>query len=156
MSEMPSEMNDISFDKPLLSGMELLDLIPQRPPIVMVDRFFGINEEGSYTGLKVESSNLFCSEGRLDECGLTEHIAQSAAVRIGYLYTCKGEAVPVGFIGSVNKMSYYTLPEVGDDLHTCIRVEQEIFDITLISATVRVNGVIIAEGQLKIFLKKDA
>ena len=52
-------MAAISFDTPLLSGDELLDLIPQRAPIVMVDRFFGMDDNGSYTGLKVEDSNLF-------------------------------------------------------------------------------------------------
>lgn len=149
-------MAAISFDTPLLSGDELLDLIPQRAPIVMVDRFFGMDDNGSYTGLKVEDSNLFCQGGQLDECGITEHIAQSAAVRVGYLYRCAGEKIPVGFIGSVNKMNFYALPQVGDELHTTIRVEQEIFDITLISATVQVNGTTVADGQLKIFLKKDA
>ena len=149
-------MAAISFDTPLLAGDELLELIPQRQPIVMVDRFFGMDENGSYTGLKVEASNLFCRDGQLDECGITEHIAQSAAVRVGYLHKNAGEEVPVGFIGSVDKMNYRTLPQVGDELRTTIRVEQEIFDITLISATVQVNGNPIAEGQLKIFLKKDA
>lgn len=149
-------MTTISFDAPLLSGDALLELIPQRPPIVMVDRFYGMDEQASYTGLKIESSNLFCLEGRLDECGLTEHIAQSAAVRVGYLHRCKGETAPVGFIGSVDKMIYHALPAVGEELHTTIRVLQEIFDITLISATVQVNGNPVAEGQLKIFLKKDA
>ena len=50
-------MAAISFDTPLLAGDELLELIPQRPPIVMVDRFFGMDQNGSYTGLKVEASN---------------------------------------------------------------------------------------------------
>ncbi len=145
-----------SFNTPLLAGDELLELIPQRPPIVMVDRFFGMDDAGSYTGLKVEASNLFCQDGQLDECGITEHIAQSAAVRVGYIYKNAGEKIPVGFIGSVNKMNYYALPQVGDELQTTIRVEQEIFDITLISAVVQVNGNTVAEGQLKIFLKKDA
>ena len=77
-------------------------------------------------------------------------------MRVGYLYKNAGEEVPVGFIGSVDKMNYQTLPQVGDELRTTIRVEQEIFDITLISATVQVNGNPVAEGQLKIFLKKDA
>lgn len=149
-------MAAISFDTPLLTGDELLELIPQRSPIVMVDRFFGMDENGSYTGLKVEASNLFCQDGQLDECGITEHIAQSAAVRVGYLYKCAGEEIPVGFIGSVNKMNFYALPQIEEELQTTIRVEQEIFDITLISATVQVNGNTVAEGQLKIFLKKDA
>lgn len=149
-------MNIPPFDTPLLTGNELLALIPQRPPMVLVDRFYGMNEQGSYTGLRIEASCLFCTDGQMDECGVTEHIAQSAAVRVGYLYRSRGEAIPVGFIGSVNKMTWHALPAVGDELHTTIRVEQEIFDITLISATVEANGRLIAEGQLKIFLKKDA
>lgn len=149
-------MEATPFDIPLLSGDELLELIPQRSPIVMVDRFFGMDENGSYTGLTVEASNLFCRDGLLDECGIMEHIAQSAAVRVGYIYQSAGEKIPIGFIGSANKMTFYALPQVGDVLQTTIRVEQEIFDITLISATVQVNGITIAEGQLKIFLKKDA
>lgn len=149
-------MNIPPFDTPLLTGNELLALIPQRPPMVLVDRFYGMNEQGSYTGLRIEASCLFCTDGQMDECGVTEHIAQSAAVRVGYLYKSRGEAIPVGFIGSVNKMTWHALPVVGDELRTTIRVEQEIFDITLISATVEVNGRLIAEGQLKIFLKKDA
>lgn len=149
-------MAEIFFDTPLLEGDELLELIPQRQPVVMVDRFFGMDETGSYTGLTVEASNLFCCDGVLDECGVTEHIAQSAAVRVGYLYRCKGEPVPVGFIGSVNKMTYHTLPAVGEELHTVIKVEQEIFDITLISARVEAGGRLIAEGQLKIYLKQEA
>lgn len=149
-------MNIPPFDTPLLTGNELLALIPQRPPMVLVDRFYGMNEQGSYTGLLIEASCLFCTDGQMDECGVTEHIAQSAAVRVGYLYRSRGEAIPVGFIGSVNKMTWHALPAVGDELHTTIRVEQEIFDITLISATVEANGRLIAEGQLKIFLKKDA
>ena len=49
-------MASISFDTPLLSGDGLLDLIPQRAPIVMVDRFFGMDDYGSYTGLEVEAN----------------------------------------------------------------------------------------------------
>lgn len=149
-------MNNSPFQTPILSSDELLTLIPQRSPIVMVNRFYGIDEEASYTGLKVEATNLFCrADGRLDECGVTEHIAQSAAARVGYLCIQKGEPVPLGFIGSVNKMTYHALPQVGDELYTTIRVKQEIFDITLISATVRVKDTLIAEGELKIVLKKD-
>lgn len=148
-------MKQIDWDKPLMEGDEIVSLIPQRDPIVLVDRFYGMDEEGSYTALKVRPFTLFCPDGKLDECGLTEHIAQSAAVRVGYLYRNRGEKIPTGFIGSVDKMNYYALPETGDELHTCIRVEQEVFDITLISAEVWVGEKRIADGRLKIFLKKE-
>ncbi|MDL2256495.1 hydroxymyristoyl-ACP dehydratase [Parabacteroides sp. OttesenSCG-928-G06] len=141
--------------QPLLAGEEILALIPQRAPIVMVDRFYGIDAEGSYTGLQIEASNMFCNEGLFDECGITEHIAQSAAARIGYIYIQKGEAVPIGFIGSIDKMHYHVKAKEGDLLQTTIRIEQEVFDITMISAQVHVAEELIAEGQMKIFLKHE-
>ena len=37
----------------IIQGEGMLNLIPQRPPIVMVDSFFGIEENHSYSGLTV-------------------------------------------------------------------------------------------------------
>lgn len=95
----------------VIQGEGILNLIPQRPPIVMVDSFFGFEENRSYSGLTVTTDNLFCEAGRLQEPGIIEHIAQSAAARIGFIYTRQGEKVPLGFIGSVDKLKIYNLPE---------------------------------------------
>lgn len=38
---------------PIISGEGILNLIPQRPPIVMVDSFCGIEDNCSYSGLTV-------------------------------------------------------------------------------------------------------
>ena len=46
-------------------GDELFRLIPQRPPIVMIDRFYGIEENTSWSGLTVTPDNLFCRDGVL-------------------------------------------------------------------------------------------
>ena len=75
----------------VIQGEGILNLIPQRPPIVMVDSFFGFEENRSYSGLTVTTDNLFCEAGRLQEPGIIEHIAQSAAARIGFIYTRQGE-----------------------------------------------------------------
>ena len=88
----------------IIQGEGILNLIPQRPPIVMVDSFFGIEENHSYSGLTVTADNIFCETRKLQEAGIIEHIAQSAAARIGFLYTRQGEKVPLGFIGSGGKL----------------------------------------------------
>ena len=135
-------------------GEGILGLIPQRPPIVMVDSFFGIEENCSYSGLTVTPDNIFCEAGKLQEPGIIEHIAQSAAARIGFIYTRQGAQVPLGFIGSVDKLRIYDLPEVGMKLFTEITVVQEVFDITLIAAQVKADEKLIAECRMKIFIKK--
>ena len=42
----------------IIQGEGILNLIPQRPPIVMVDSFFGIEKNHSYSGLTVTADNL--------------------------------------------------------------------------------------------------
>ncbi|MCR1997835.1 hypothetical protein [Bacteroides acidifaciens] len=138
----------------IIHGEGILGLIPQRPPIVMVDSFFGIEENCSYSGLTVTPDNIFCEAGKLQEPGIIEHIAQSAAARIGFIYTRQGAQVPLGFIGSVDKLRIYDLPEVGMKLFTEITVVQEVFDITLIAAQVKADEKLIAECRMKIFIKK--
>lgn len=139
----------------IIHGEGILGLIPQRPPIVMVDSFFGIEENCSYSGLTVTSDNIFCEAGKLQEPGIIEHIAQSAAARIGFIYTRQGAQVPLGFIGSVDKLKIYNLPEVGMKLFTEITVVQEVFDITLIAAQVKAGEELTAECRMKIFIKKE-
>ena len=139
----------------IIHGEGILGLIPQRPPIVMVDSFFGIEENCSYSGLTVTPDNIFCEAGKLQEPGIIEHIAQSAAARIGFIYTLQGAQVPLGFICSVDKLRIYDLPEVGMKLFTEITVVQEVFDITLIAAQVKAYEKLIAECRIKIFIKKE-
>ena len=139
----------------ICQGEELFRLIPQRPPMVMIDRFYGIEENTSWSGLTVTTDNLFCRDGVLQETGIIEHIAQSAAARVGYIYMLRKEPVPLGFIGSVDKLKIYNLPEAGMKLFTEITVVQEVFDITLISAQVKTEEELIAECKMKIFIKKE-
>lgn len=56
----------------IIQGEGILNLIPQRPPIVMVDSFFGIEENHSYSGLTVTADNIFCETGKLQEAGIIE------------------------------------------------------------------------------------
>lgn len=139
----------------LYKGEEIFKLIPQRPPMVMVDCFCGMEKDISYSGLTVSAGNLFCRDGALQETGMIEHIAQSAAARIGYIYKLRQEPVPLGFIGSVEKMKINRLPSVGAELQTSITIVQEVFDITLITAQVKENDELLAECRMKIYLKKE-
>ncbi|WP_321436265.1 hydroxymyristoyl-ACP dehydratase [uncultured Bacteroides sp.] len=136
-------------------GAEIYALIPQRPPIVMVDKFYGITGNSSYSGLTVTPDNIFCQNGKLQETGIVEFVAQSAAARIGYINSQKKELVLLGFIGSVDKMKIYYLPPIDAELFAEITVIQEVADITLIEACVKVTDCVVATCRMKIFLKKD-
>lgn len=131
-----------------------LELIPQRPPMVLVDRFEGIDAEGvSTTGYTVEPAGLFVAGGRMSECGIIEHMAQSAAARIGWCCRAEGRPVPVGFIGAVSRLELHDLPRTGVHLRTHLRIVQEIGPLSLAEVRTEADGRPLAEGNLKIYLQ---
>jgi predicted hotdog family 3-hydroxylacyl-ACP dehydratase len=134
------------------NNVDILELIPQRMPIVMVDEFLGIEENMSRTCLTVSDGNIFVDNGEFSECGLIEHIAQSAAARVGYIFKSQNQTIPIGYIGAVNDFSLVENPKVGDTITTTIEVIQEVFNITLIKALCVVNGKEVASCKMKIFL----
>ena len=55
-----------------ISGADILSLVPQRPPMVMVDEFGGIAPDGrSWTALTVREDNVFFAGGSLAAPGIT-------------------------------------------------------------------------------------
>lgn len=142
-------------EKTLIAGAEILDYIPQREPVVLVDAFWGIDERGcARSGLTIGAQNLFVADGVLDECGIVEHIAQSAALRAGYLSRSRGERVRLGYIGAVNDLKIHFLPPVGSRLVTLTAVEQTVMNVTLLSARTECDGRPVAACRMKIYLEE--
>ena len=52
---------------------DILQLIPQRPPIVMVTAFDGFDGNTSLTTFAIQPDNLFVADGKLQESGVIEH-----------------------------------------------------------------------------------
>lgn len=127
----------------------ILNLIPQRSPIVMVDYFCGLQDKTSKSSFTVRADNIFVRNGFLSEMGLIEHIAQSAGARIGYLCILENQEVPIGFIGSVNDVQIHRLPEIGDQLQTTVTLLHKIGPIWLIQAETRANSSDSHEGTLQ-------
>ena len=154
--EDPLETNPLETNPLETNPLETnpLELIPQRPPMVLVDRFEGIDAEGvSTTGYTVEPAGLFVAGGRMSECGIIEHMAQSAAARIGWCCRAEGRPVPVGFIGAVSRLELHDLPRTGVHLRTRLRIVQEIGPLSLAEVRTEADGRPLAEGNLKIYLQ---
>ena len=131
--------------------IDVLELLPQRPPFVMVDHLTDYSDTQSACCLTVRADNVFFENGCLTAPGLIEHIAQTCAARLGY-YNCyvQKTGVRLGFIGEVKDLNILRLPHEGEMIETTIIVVQEIFDVTLVSAEVRVGAEVIATTLLKI------
>lgn len=142
----------------IFQNEKLYDLIPQRPPIVMVDLLSEPTDTEALTGLSVHTDNIFVEDGLLREPGIIEHIAQSAAAFAGYTSFCKGLPPRLGYIGEIKKCRIHCLPQVGEQMRTQLTILGEAAGITLLQAqtTLADSETAIAECQMKIFLKEEA
>ena len=130
------------------------ELIPQRPPFVMVDKLLSFSETAISTGFSIKANNIFVENGEFKEPGLVENIAQTAAARAGYISKTGNKSVLVGYIGAVNNLQIFFLPKTGDELITEITIENQIFDVTLVSGKIVCNGKPVAQCSMKIFINQ--
>lgn len=135
-----------------IEDIPLNELLPQRPPFVMIDRLVSCDDVYAVTELTIRKDNIFVEDERLTSSGLIENIAQTCAARIGYLNLKAGETVKIGVIGAISNLDILRTPKVGEKLETTIELISEVFQMTLVEAVIRSNGVEIARANMKIAL----
>lgn len=136
-----------------MKKVSITRLLPQREPILMVDELVHAEEDQAETSFEIRADNYFIEKDRLAEVGLIEHIAQSASAFAGYKAMETGAIEPpVGLIGEIKRFHCYRCPQVGEVLHTTVRMGAEVAGITLLTGEVRIQEGIIADTQMKIFV----
>ncbi len=132
----------------------ILALIPQRPPFVMIDKMLYSDETVTRTSFLITEENVLVVNGEFSEAGLLENIAQTAAARAGYMAMMENKPVAVGYIGAVKNLEIFELPKINDELITEIKIEDQVFDMIVISGTVRCKDKVIAQCEMNIFVSK--
>jgi len=138
----------------LVSNIE--NLIPQRAPFVMISELLECGELTSRTAFEVRADNIFVQDNLLQEPALVENIAQTAAARAGYMAMIENRPVTIGYIGAIQNLEIFDLPEVGDRLETEIRVLNQVFDVTLVAGSLRCQDKLLCSCEMKIFITKQS
>ena len=139
-----------------IKEINILSLIPQRPPFIMVDHLTHYDDVVTKTEFRVTSDCIFCHDNELVPAGIIENIAQTCAARIGYINRLSNEEVKIGVIGSVQNLSVHSLPHTGDLLETEIVVSNVIFAVTIVDAYVKCKGNLLAQCNMKIAIIEDS
>lgn len=140
-----------------ISGNQLTQLIPQKPPFVFINALNEVSGNRCVTTFKFEADNVLCENGKLMIAGLLENLAQSAGCKMGHDDFMQGKKPRVGFIGEVKNFSVLRLPVAGEELTTEIIVEGKVFGaVTLIAGKVNVGEEEIASCNMKVFFEPEA
>jgi len=132
-----------------IHDIPLNQLLPQKPPFVLIDKLLISDDVCSVTELEVHEDNLFFNDGSLSAAGLVENIAQTCAAGIGYKNLSHGDAVKVGVIGAVNNLNIIRLPRKGEVITTTVKFVEEVFQMTLFHAEIRCGEEEIANAIIK-------
>jgi Predicted 3-hydroxylacyl-(acyl carrier protein) dehydratase len=135
-----------------LEEIDIHTLLPQQEPFVMVGRLTHFDVEKTVTRTTVKPDNIFVDNGFFTSSGIIENIAQTCAARIGYVnkYILR-KGIQLGFIGAIRNLRLHRLPAAGQEIETAIVTVEEVFGMTLVTATVKSgDNDIIAECEMKI------
>lgn len=140
------------LEKSFLDKKEVKDLIPQKPPFVMVGGMSFYSEDKVISSFLISEENIFISNSMFTASGLIENMAQTVALHTGYQYFLKNEPAPTGYIGAIKKVEIIELPKVNDQIITTVIILHEIMGFTMVKSQVECNGKIIATSEMKTVL----
>ena len=141
--------------RPDFTSISITELIPQRPPMVLVDALLHCEHTYAETAFTVPVEGVFVTHGALTASGLVENMAQTTAARIGYLALYgpqAGETIRIGVIGAVKRLEINYLPTVGSLLHTRVDLLEEWGDMILAKLAVQEGGQLCASCEMLVSL----
>ncbi len=130
----------------------ITDLIPQRPPFVMVDRVVSCDKTDAVTELTIREDNIFLDEQVFSPAGILENMAQACAARMGCISMMNNGRVKIGYIGDIRAYNIFRQPRSQELLSTRVHVVEEVFNLTLAEVTTKIGDEVIATARLKIAL----
>ena len=133
-----------------------VELIPQKPPFVLVDKLLYADENASHCSFKIPEENIFVNQGYYSTSGLVESMAQTAAAGTGYLFKKENKPVPVGYIGAVQKLEVVDWPPAKGEITMEINLLTNILQVSLVSGTVKYQGKTMASCEMKIFINHQS
>lgn len=138
----------------LSEEINVLDLLPQRPPFIMIDTLTHFDLKSAKTIFKIREDNLFCQDGVMEETGLIENIAQTCAASTSFKQrnASVSEKIKIGVIVLIHSLDIKRRPLVGEILETSMTIEEEIFSTILILSEVHTGNETIAVCRMKLLL----
>lgn len=139
-----------------ISGKQLINLIPQKEPFVLISSLQSVSENICVTTFSFDANHVLCVEGKLSPAGLLENMAQSAGCKMGFEDFLSGKKPRVAFIGEVRDFSFSRLPVSGETLHTEITIENKVFgSVTVMSGKILTYDEVIASCKMKVFFQPE-
>jgi predicted hotdog family 3-hydroxylacyl-ACP dehydratase len=127
-------------------------LIPQRPPMVMIDGYEKLSETSGRAVKHFTGQDYGCSDGVVSQGIFIECIAQTVAAHHGYKQLgSSGESPAMGMLVAIDHFEFFQSVPENSTIKIHIEKTDEIGPFHLIKGTVFLLDKKAARGQIKIF-----
>ncbi|WP_179345191.1 hypothetical protein [Winogradskyella ursingii] len=147
--------NDNKLDQPITDLAVIKQFLPHREPMIMVDGLLFYNEKKAISTFTILKENLFIENGYFAETGLIEHMAQTAALHVGYKNYSEKKPVKEGFIGAIKSCEIVELPQLNITIKTEVEITYEIAAMTMVKLKSMIDEKIIATAEMSTVLKEE-
>ena len=141
-------------DKPILTGTQLLPYLPQRPPMVFVDTFYGTIEESQYSSLLVTPEQILTEDGHLLDVGIIEFLTQSGYVWFSYrekvLLGKTDMEITKGYLCKIKNVKINGTPEIGERIYSKLDVDYYSSSFSTIHMCAFTADRMLAEGDFDV------
>jgi radical SAM protein with 4Fe4S-binding SPASM domain len=127
-------------------------LIPQKPPMRLVDRLLSVGERVAEVEVVVRPDNLFArDDGTLDEVFYLEAIAQAAAAMNGFRSSRGAGNGPQGFLLGTRNLEVHGPTRLGDTLKIRVFKATRFGDFGIIEGRISRGNELLAQGEIKVW-----
>lgn len=144
-------------DEILTLPAAVAEMIPQHPPLRVVDRLLSVGERVAVVETTVRADSPFVNEdGTLDDSVYLELIAQAAAVMNGFRTTRPGAGKdPEGYLLGARNVDILQTARVGDVLNTRVFKAARFGEFGIIEGQVFCRETLLARGEIKVWHKTN-
>lgn len=128
-------------------------LLPQRPPMLLLDRLLSCTPTEGTADMLVSPGNLFrLPDDTIHAAALFELMAQAYAAVHGYQNHLAGKPVGIGYLAGITRAVVRGAARVGDRLVVSVRQTTLVQPFIRAEAIVVRDGETLAEGELTLFV----
>ena len=141
---------------PLTLPQAAENLLPHRPPMMLIDRLLTYSEDRSGSAEVELRVDCVLVDGTLNRVALVEMMAQTYAAIKGYEDILQDKPVLEGFLVWIRKARFPVDAQVGDLLTVDVANIGTMDGFHMIRASVRCGETTLAEGTLKLWVPGES
>jgi predicted hotdog family 3-hydroxylacyl-ACP dehydratase len=132
--------------------VDAAQLVPHKPPMLMIDRLLEVRERASVSEMTVLEDMLFVGkDGKLDDASYPEIMSQAIAAQEGFRKFGSRNPHQEGLLLGIKNLEIPGSARVGDVLRISMLKVAKYGDFGIVQGEVKKGDTVIARGELKIF-----